>query len=44
MRNHEVITAQNLLNQILVKDPFNLVAKENINYISQVNLLNTEKV
>lgn len=37
-------TAQNLLNQILVKDPFNLVAKENINYISQVNLINTEKV
>ena len=30
-------TAQNLLNQILVKDPFNLVAKENINYISPVS-------
>ena len=37
-------TAQNLLNQILVKDPFNIVAKENINYLSQVNLINTEKV
>ncbi len=37
-------TAQNLLNRILVKDPFNIVAKENINYLSQVNLINTEKV